>query len=366
MKVPFVDLKPSHDSAQPMLSEAIRQTVEANWFIGGPACSRFEKAFAEYCGTDFCVGCGNGLDALHMMLRAYGIGPGDEVIVPAHTFIATALAVTYTGAVPVFVDVEPLYYGLNPEKLEPAITARTKAILMVHIYGQVGRFEEIKEIAGRHGLPILEDAAQAHGAVYRGRKSGSLGAAAGFSFYPGKNLGSMGDAGAVITSRQEIAEYVRMFGNYGSKRKYCHEIKGVNSRLDELQAAILEVKLKWLDEWNAGRAQIARRYLKEIQNPCIRLPVVNPDGQPVWHVFAVMANHRERFIAFLRENGIMTNIHYPSPMHLHEAYRDIGYTQGDFPVAEYIAGHEVSLPIYYGMPKEMVDHVIRTINLYED
>lgn len=364
MKIPFVDFAPMHEPIRQEMVDAFTQVYDKGWFIGGDHCAQFEKDFAHWCGVPYCVGCGNGLDGLHLILKAAGIGEGDEVIVPAQTFIATALAVTYAGAKPVCVDIEPQYYSIDPEKLEAAITPKTKAVMLVHLYGQIGRLEEIKAITNKHGLLLIEDAAQAHGASYKGVKAGALGDAAEFSFYPGKNLGALGDGGAVCTTRADIADTVRTLSNYGSRVKYDHEYKGVNSRLDELQAALLEVKLRHLNTWHAGRDAIAKRYLAEIKNPKIKLPELNPDAVHAWHLFAVLTEDREAFKAHLEANGISCQIHYPVATHLHKAYRDLGYQEGDFPVAEYNAAHEVSLPLYYGMTDEQVSYVIEVINRF--
>ena len=362
MRIPFADFAPMHAEIRHEMMDAFEAIYDGGWFIGGEPCERFEKDFAAYVTTDYCVGCGNGLDGLHMMLTAAGIGPGDEVIVPAQTYIATALAVTYAGATPVYVDIEPEYYALDPERIEAAITPRTRAIMVVHLYGQVGRWAEIEAIAKRHRLMLFEDAAQCHGATYRGKKAGSLGLASEFSFYPGKNLGALGDGGAVCTNDAALAERVRAYGNYGSREKYMHDFKGVNSRLDTLQAAFLDVKLRSLSKWLADRERIASRYLAEITNPSIRLPKRNPDGTHAWHLFAVLAEDRERFLKHLDEHGVAHQCHYPVAMHLHAAYRDLGYGEGDFPVAERSAAHEVSLPLYYGMTDEQISYVIDVIN----
>ena len=364
MMVPFADFTPMHREIRDEMIRTFSDIYDKGWFIGGEPCTAFEEEFARYCGTEYCVGCGNGLDSLHMILKAYGIGAGDEVIVPAQTYIATALAVTYAGAEPVCVDIEPEYYALDPEKVEAAVTPKTKAILMVHLYGQVGRWDEVAEIAGRHGLLMIEDSAQAHGARYKGRCTGSLGDAAGFSFYPGKNLGALGDAGGVCTSSREVADYARAFGNYGSVKKYHHEYKGVNSRLDTVQAAFLSVKLKHLDKWREDRARIADRYLREIQNPKIKLPSMNPDGQHVWHIFAVLTPERDRLGTYLDEYGIGHQCHYPVPTHLHKAYQDLGYKKGDFPVAEMSAEQELSLPMFYGMTDEQKTYIIVLLNRF--
>ena len=364
MTIPYADFHGMHDAIRDDLNIRIGNVIDRSIFIQGENCRIFENNFASYCRAPYAVGCGNGLDALQMILRAKGIGAGDEVIVPAHTYIASGLAVSYTGAKPVFVDVEDQYYCLDPDKLEAAINERTKAIIMVHIYGQIGRFDEVATVARRHSLLLIEDAAQAHGAEFKGTRSGALGDAAGFSFYPGKNLGAFGDAGGVVTKDPDIAEQVRIIGNYGSSRKYCHEVKGVNSRLDELQAAILDEKLKHLDRWNTERAHIAQLFLTGIHNGELTLPAQNPDGKHVWHVFAVMARHRNSFMNYLSENGIQAQIHYPCSMHLHKAYADLKYQAGCFPVAEYIAEHEVSLPLFVGMSQDQIAFMIETINHY--
>lgn len=364
MNISFSDFSPMHSEIRKEMLDAFIHTYEDGWFIGGEPCNKFETHFSEYIGTNYCVGCGNGLDGLHMMLVASGIGQGDEVIVPAQTYIATALAVTYAGATPVFVDIEPQYYALDPDKLEAAITPKTKAILMVHLYGQVGRWNEVEAIAKKHHLLLFEDAAQCHGALYFGKKAGSLGAASEFSFYPGKNLGALGDGGAVCTNDKELAEKIRAYGNYGSRQKYVHECKGINSRLDTMQAALLDVKLNYLDKWLEDRERIASRYLTEIQNPKIKLPERNPDGTHAWHIFAVLVEERERFLTYLDENGIAHQCHYPVAMHLHQAYQDLGYQKGEFPIAEQNASQEVSLPIYYGMTEEQVEYVIETLNKF--
>lgn len=365
MKVPFVDLKYMHKEIKKEMMAAMEAVYDDNNFIGGMYCTEFENGFAKYCEAKKCIGCGNGLDALQLILRAYGIGTGDEVIIPAHTFIATGLAVTYVGATPVFVDIEENYYSMNPALIEEAITDKTKAIIMVHLYGQVGCFDEVATIAKKHNLILIEDAAQAHGCEYKGKRVGSLGNAAGFSFYPGKNLGALGDGGAVVTSDDDIAEKVRILGNYGSKFKYYHQYQGVNSRLDSLQAALLSIKLKHLDKWNVQRRVVAQNYLDNIKNPLVKLPKVNPDNNPVWHIFAVIVEDRDAFINYLNSKEINTNIHYPLAMHLHKAYETLGYQKGAFPVAEYVTEHEVSLPLYYGMSDKEVDYVIGVINEYK-
>lgn len=365
MKIPFVTFEKMHEEMQQELDGAVNRVVHSNWFIRGKEVEKFEREFAEYCSAKFCVGCGNGLDALYLILRAYGIGSGDEVIVPSNTFIATALAVTYVGATPVLVEPDILTYTINPQRIEEKITNRTKAIMAVHLYGQPADMDFITKIARKYNLKVIEDAAQAHGALYKERIVGSLGDAAGFSFYPGKNLGALGDAGAVVTDDRVLAEKIRALANYGSDYKYHHIYQGNNSRLDEMQAAVLSTKLKYLKKWNNNRNKIAQRYLREIINENIVLPCVADYASHVWHIFAVRLKDRERFMQYLNDNDIGTNIHYPIAIHLQEAYRNLGYKEGDLPLAEEIAATELSLPMYYGMTEEEIFYVIETVNKYK-
>lgn len=346
------------------LRGAFDRVFERSWYIEGAEDEAFERAFAEYCGMRHCVGVGNGLDALMLTLKAMGIGAGDEVVVPSNTYIATALAVTYVGARVVFVEPDIRTFNIDPSRVEEALSPRTKAIMPVHLYGQACDMDPIMEIAGRHGLKVVEDCAQAHGATYRGRKVGTFGDAAGYSFYPGKNLGALGDAGAVVTNDDALAEQVRALGNYGSDYKYHHIYKGNNSRLDELQAAFLSAKLPHLDRMNADRRRIAGRYLDEIRNPRITLPFVSEDCVPVWHIFAVRCDARDGLERWLGEKGIGTNKHYPIPMHLQECYRDLGFVKGDYPIAEAISETELSLPMYYGMTDDEIDCVIDAVNAF--
>lgn len=362
-KIPFATVERIHTQHGDELRRAYEAVMDSSWFIGGTPCEKFEEEFARYCGTKYCVGCGNGLDALMLSLRAMDIGPGDEVIVPSFTFIATALAVAYAGAKPVFVEVDPETALLAPSLIETAITERTKAIIAVHLYGQMAPMDEICAIAKKHGLKVLEDAAQSHGAVYQGKRAGSWGDAGCFSFYPGKNLGALGDAGGVVTSDAQLAAKVRAIGNYGAEKKYVHDYMGVNSRLDALQAAFLRVKLKYLDEWCAERRTIAGRYLAEIRNPKIHLPVVK-HGTPVWHLFVVRCEERDRLQAYLEEHGIGTNIHYPIPMHEQKAFAGYDLPHGSFPIAEKLASFVLSIPMFNGMTEEEVSEVIETINKF--
>lgn len=362
MKIPFVSFLPMEKELNSELRAAFDRVFSRSWYIEGEEDEAFEKAFAEYCGTQYCIGVGNGLDALIMVLKALNIGEGDEVIVPSNTYIATALAVTYVGAKPVFVEPIIETFNIDPAKIEAAINERTKAIMPVHLYGQACDMDPILAIAQKYDLRIIEDCAQAHGATYKGQKVGTFGDAAGFSFYPGKNLGALGDAGAVVTNNEEIARKVRALGNYGSDYKYHHIYKGNNSRLDELQAAFLAAKLPILEKMNADRRRIADRYLNEITNKKVILPSVEKDMVPVWHIFGIRCQDREKLEKYLNEKGIGTNKHYPIPMHLQECYKDLGYKEGDFPVAEEISKTELSLPMYYGMTDEEISYVIDSVN----
>ena len=365
MKVPFVSFKPMEEELARELRESFYRVFENSFYIGGTENKSFENDFAKYCEVNECVGVGNGLDALMLSLKALDLDDGDEVIVPSNTYIATALAVTYVGAKPVFVEPYIDTFNINPHGIEAAITKKTKAIIPVHLYGQPCEMDQIMMIAKKHGFIVIEDCAQAHGAVYKGHKAGSFGDAAGFSFYPGKNLGALGDAGAVVTNNKEIADKVRALGNYGSDYKYHHIYKGNNSRLDELQAAFLSAKLPHLDRMNEFRRSVATRYLNEIDNELIVLPRVIDDVIPVWHIFGVRSSRRDELEKCLNENGIGTNKHYPIPMHLQECYKNLGIKQGELPIAEEISATELSLPMYYGMTDEEVDYVIEIINEFK-
>ena len=362
MKVPFVSFLPLERELDTELRASFDRVFARSWYIEGQEDEAFEQAFAAYCGVRHCVGVGNGLDALMLILKALGIGPGDEVLVPSNTYIATALAVTYVGALPVFVEPDIRTFDLDPARIEEKITERTRAIMPVHLYGQACDMDPIMAAAKKHGLYVVEDCAQAHGATYKGQKVGSFGDAAGFSFYPGKNLGALGDAGAVVTDSEEIAKAVRALGNYGSDYKYHHILKGHNSRLDELQAAFLSAKLPHLDRMNEERRRIAARYSAEIRNPKITLPLVLPDCVPVWHVYGVRCRERDALEKHLNERGIGTNKHYPIPMHRQECYRDLGLNQGALPIAEEISATELSIPMYYGMTDAEIQYVIDALN----
>ena len=365
MKVPFLDLTAPYQELKTDLDAAYKRVIESSWYILGEEVEAFEHEFAAYCGVKHCIGVGNGLEALHLILRAYDIGEGDEVIVPANTFIATWLAVSYAGAKPVPVEPDPHTYNLDPNLLEAAITPQTKVIMPVHLYGQPSDMDPILQIAEENNLKVIEDAAQAHGARYKGRISGNLGHAAGFSFYPGKNLGALGDAGAIVTNDDTLAEQVRMLRNYGSKVKYYHEIKGVNSRLDEMQAAFLRAKLIHLDEWNKRRKIIADYYLENLVDlPDLILPFVPDWAAPVWHIFVIQTPHRESLQQFLKRKGVGTLIHYPMPPHLSKAYADLGLEKGAFPISEAIASSELSLPIGPHLSLDDAEYVVNTIREY--
>ena len=346
VKIPFLDLKMVYPELKPELDAAYQRVMESGWYILGTEVEAFEQEFAAYCGAKHCVGVGNGLDALHLIMRGYEIGSGDEVIVPANTYIATWLAVSYVGATPVPVEPDERTHNMDPERIEAAITPRTRAVLPVHLYGQPADMAPILKIARKHGLKIIEDAAQAHGTRYRGQCAGSLGDAAGFSFYPSKNLGALGDAGAVVTSDEELADRVRLLRNYGSRAKYHNELGGFNSRLDPLQAAFLHVKLKYLDGWNERRRVVARRYLEGLaQTPELILPFVPEWAEPIWHQFVVRHPRRDDLQKHLTISGIGTLIHYPVPPHLSGAYTDGHWKTGDFPVTEQLANTVLSLPM---------------------
>lgn len=365
MNIPFVSFLPMEKELETDLREAFDRVFKRSWYIEGVEDEAFEKAFAEYCGTQYCVGVGNGLDALFLSLKALGIKEGDEVIVPSNTYIATALAVTYVGAMPVFVEPDINTFNINPDRLEEKITEKTRAIMPVHLYGQPCDMDPIMEIAKKHNLYVIEDCAQAHGATYKGQKIGTFGNVSGFSFYPGKNLGALGDAGAIVTNSKEIATKVRTLGNYGSDYKYHHIYQGNNSRLDEIQAAFLAAKLPHLERMNEERRRIAGKYLEGIKNLEIILPFVPEYANPVWHVFGIRCKRRNELEKFLNDAGIGTNKHYPIPIHLQKCYKSLGFEEGDFPIAEEISSTELSIPMYYGMTNEEIQYVIDKVNEFK-
>ena len=357
--VPFLDLGRLHQAIREPLDAAYRRVLDSGWFIMGPELEAFESEFAQYCEVKHCIGVGNGLEALHLLLRAYGVGPGDEVIVPSNTFIATWLAVTECGATPVPVDPRIDTHNIDPALIGNAITSRTRAIIPVHLYGQTADMDPISALAAQHGLIVIEDAAQAHGARYKGRRAGSLGHAAATSFYPGKNLGALGDGGAVLTNDDTIAGKVRHLRNYGSKIKYQHDLIGYNSRLDEMQAAFLRAKLVMLDEWNARRRAIAAQYSKILAGAHIDVPRVPECAEPVWHLYVIRSKHRDRLKAHLDEQGVSTVIHYPVPPHRQVCYQEFkGHT---LPIAVMLAEEVLSLPMSPALKAEEVELVARTI-----
>jgi dTDP-4-amino-4,6-dideoxygalactose transaminase len=358
LKSPYQELKDDLDTAY-------YRVMESGWYIMGKELDHFEKEFSVYCNAGYCIGVGNGLEALHLILRAYGIGEGDEVIVPSNTYIATWLAVSYAGAKPVPVEPFEHTYNLDPEKVEAAITPRTRAILPVHLYGSPADIDPLMALAGKYNLKVIEDAAQAQGALYKGRLIGNLGHAAGFSFYPGKNLGALGDAGVVVTNDGMLAEKVRTLRNYGSKVKYYNEVKGYNSRLDEMQAAFLSVKLKHLNEWNARRSVIASYYLNSLAGlPDLVLPFTPDWASPIWHIFPVRHQNRDGLKDHLKSKGIDTLIHYPVPPHLSGAYADLGIPHGAFPIAEALASTELSLPMGPHLNLDDAGYIVKAIQEY--
>ena len=364
MKVPFVSFLPMERELDNDIRLAFEKVFSNSWYIGGKELEKFENEFAEFCNIKYCVGTGNGLEALLLALKALNIKDGYEVIVPSNTFIATALAVSYVGAHPVFVEPDIRTFNIDPNRIEEKINEKTKAIMPVHLYGQPCDMDEIMKIAKKYNLYVIEDCAQAHGATYKDRKIGTFGDASGFSFYPGKNLGALGDAGATITNNKELARKIRALGNYGSDYKYHHIYKGNNSRLDELQAAFLRVKLPHLDLMNNDRRRIAKLYMDGITNNKIILPYILQETNPVWHIFAVRCEKCDELENYLKENGISTNKHYPIPIHMQECYRDLGLKEGSLPIAEEISKTELSLPIYYGMTDEEINYVIDVINKF--
>jgi dTDP-4-amino-4,6-dideoxygalactose transaminase len=366
MKVPFLELKPAYDELRSELDAAYHRVMDSGWYLLGNEIESFEAEFARYCEAKHCIAVGNGLDALHLILRAYEIGAGDEVIVPTNTFIATWLAVSYAGATPVPVEPDLKTFNLDPQRIEAAITPKTKAIMPVHLYGQPADMDPIMSIARERGLKVIEDSAQAQGARYKGRRTGSLGHAAGHSFYPGKNLGAFSDAGAVTTGDAKLADRIRTLRNYGSKKKYYNEIKGFNSRLDELQAAFLRAKLGRLDDWNARRRNVAALYLAELSGAAnVTLPFVPEWAEPVWHLFVLRHPQRDALQQKLAAADIGTLIHYPMPPHLSGAYSDGKWSRGSFPLAEELSDTVLSLPMGPHLAKELAEDVadnVRRVN----
>jgi dTDP-4-amino-4,6-dideoxygalactose transaminase len=362
--IPFLDLSTIHDAMREELNEAFNRVMNSGVYVLGPELEAFEREFADYCEAEHAVGLGNGLDALRIGLKALGVRPGDEVIVPSHTFIATWLAVTECKATPVPVEPEEGSFTISANAIEKAITPRTRVIIPVHLYGQPSDLDPILSLASSYGIKVLEDAAQAHGARYKGRRIGSHGDLVAWSFYPGKNLGAFGDGGALTTNDFGLAESIRLLRNYGSQRKYEHEIEGYNSRLDPLQAALLRVKLRYLDRWNIQRRDISNVYLesfKKLSKYGLRTPSVPAWAEPVWHLFVIQISKRDHFQACLSDCGINTLIHYPKPPHLQKTYERLGYSRGAFPIAEKLSEEVLSLPIYPGLTHMAITQITQKI-----
>ncbi len=360
-QIPFVDLKSQYQTLEQEINEATLKVLSKADFILGQDVTLFEEEFAAYCQAEYAIGVDSGTSALELALRAYDIGPGDEVITVANTFIATTLAISYVGATPVLVDADPQTYTIDTTKIEEVITPRTKAIMPVHLYGQPADMDPIMEIAGRHNLVVIEDACQAHGARYKGKRAGSLGHAAAFSFYPGKNLGAYGDGGAVVTHDARVAENIRMLRNYGQTKKYHHSLRGFNRRLDTLQAAILRVKLKYMDEWNTARRQWAAHYNSGLSGLPVSTPSINEWIEHVYHLYVIRLQNRDALQDHLKKAGIATGLHYPVPVHLQPAYQDLGYQVGDFPITEAYADTILSLPMYPELGRDAVFYVANAI-----
>lgn len=361
--IPLVGLFDQYQAIKSEIDAALQNIITSSAFVGGEEVRSFEREFASYCDVKACVGVGNGTDALYLTLRALGIGPGDEVITVAHTFIATSEAISMTGALPIFVDVAEDTMLMDPALIEPAITPRTRAIVPVHLYGQPCDMDAIMEIARKHKLKVVEDAAQAHGARWRGQRAGSLADAATFSFYPGKNLGAFGDAGAVVSHDEALIEHIRMLANHGRLEKYTHKMEGVNSRLDGIQAAVLRVKLRYLDEWNEKRRSHADFYRESLSQSEFQPQTVNQNAEPVWHLFVVRAQEREALQQRLKDEGIATGIHYPVPLHVQPAYQGRQIPLGSLPLTETVAREVVSLPMYPELSRAQLETVVNAMTM---
>ena len=363
--IPFVDLKTQYRSIEKDIKKEIEKVLERGDFILGEAVDRFEESFAHFCDSKYCIGVSSGTEALGISLRVLGIGQGDEVITAANTFIATVLAISYVGAKPVLVDINPRDYNINLEKIEKHITSKTKAILPVHLYGRAVEMDKLLTIANKHKLAVIEDAAQAHGATYNEKKVGSFGVIGCFSFYPGKNLGAYGDAGAITTSDKSLYEKVKMLRNYGSSKKYHHDFIGYNNRLDTIQAAILSVKLKHLDDWNKKRINNAKLYNQKLQGiGDLVLPVINQDPTSVFHLYVVRTKSRDELLKFLNNNSVQCGIHYPIPIYAQKAYSYLGCSSEDFLVTDRFSKEILSLPMYPELSQEQIDTVVELINKF--
>ena len=365
MEIPFLDLKRQYTSIKTEISEVFNDILDSQKFILGEYVEKLEKSFAKYCRSRYCIAVNSGTSALYLALKALGIGYGDEVITVPNTFIATAEAISMCGATPVFVDIDEKTYNIDVEKIEAAITEKTKAIIPVHLYGQCADMDRINEIAEEYNISVIEDACQAHGAEYKGKKAGSLGIAAAFSFYPGKNLGAYGDAGAVVTNNEDIAERIKLLRDHGSKKKYYHEIIGGNFRMDAIQGAVLSIKLRYLDKWNNLRrenAKIYNEYLEDLDK--IILPYELDHAKHVYHLYVIRTKKRDELQEFLNDNKIITGIHYPIPIHLQKAYKNLGYSEGDFPVAERIATEILSLPMFPELSHKEIEYITKKIKYF--
>ncbi|MCE7986335.1 MAG: DegT/DnrJ/EryC1/StrS family aminotransferase [Caldilinea sp. CFX5] len=356
--IPLVDLQAQYAAIRPAIDKAIQSVIDRSAFIMGPDVRRFEEAFAAFCGVAHCIGVSNGTAALELALRALQIGPGAEVITSAHTFIATAEAISNVGAKPIFVDIDPVTYTITPTAVAAAITPATRAILPVHLYGQPADMCALNEVAKAHGLAVIEDAAQAHGATWQGQRTGNLADIACFSFYPGKNLGAYGDAGAVTTNDSKLAETVRLLRNHGRRSKYVHDVVGANERIDTLQAAILAAKLPYLRDWTSCRQRLAARYNTLLADADVVLPTVAADATSAWHLYVIRTPRRDALLHFFKEQGVEAGIHYPVPLHLQPAYADLGYQRGDLPFTEAVADTCLSLPLYPEMTEAQQDRVV--------
>ena len=348
---------------QDEFEEAALRVLRSGWYIMGKELKSFEEEFAAYIGARYCVGLGNGLDALWLAFRILGIGKGDEVIVQGNTYIASVMGITINGATPVFVEPDE-YFNIDASRIEEKITERTKAVLVVHLYGQASRMDEITDICKRHGLRLVEDCAQSHGSKFRGRTTGTFGDIGCFSFYPSKNIGAFGDGGAIVTDDEEIAKKMRIYRNYGSEKRYYNMVVGTNSRLDEIQAALLSVRLKHAKELNEEKKRIAAEYDKRLHNPLIELPKIREGADHIYHQYVIRCKRREELIDYLKENGISTIIHYPIPPHLAQAYEYLGHKKGDYPITEACANEVLSIPMFNGMLKEELDYTIDVLNAF--
>lgn len=366
MKIPFVDIQRSHKAIHNEVMAAIQNVISRGDFILGKDVELFENEFSKFCSVKYAVGVSSGTEALHLALRACGIGSGDEVITAANTFIATVLAISYSGAKPILADVDPDTFNIDADALKKLITPKTKAIIPVHLYGHPANMDAIMDIAKKHNLRLIEDACQAHGALYKGKPIGSFGDAACFSFYPAKNLGAFGDGGIVVTNEAEIFSNLMLLRNYGSRKKYEHDIKGFNSRLDTLQAAILRIKFKYIEKWNTLRKEAAELYNKMLSGSCCELPPQDKSSRHVYHLYVIRSKQRDKLREYLKENGVDTGIHYPIPVHLCGAFLDLGYKKGDFPVTEKYANEILSLPMFPGITEKEISFVSELINKFKN